>query len=569
MRLNLYVATVTCAISIALVQVGCSGSPSSPATNKTSSRAEVTHQTIPPLPLVNKAQELGIDFSYRNGEEADLSTILESLGGGVAWIDYDRDGWMDLIATGGGELSQDSITGRPCELFRNLKGKGFQPVGREAGLQSDALYTNGLAVGDYDNDGFQDILVTGYGPPQLWRNLGNGTFREVAAEAGITDSRWSSSAGWADFNQDGFLDLYIAHYVDWSFANHPPCLITGNRREICPPKSFSPLPHTLYFNRGNGTFEDVSKSAGLRDDGKGLGVLLCDIDGDLDVDIYVANDTTDNFLYINDGSGKFVEEGLARGVALDDHGMPNGSMGVDLCDFNADGRPDIWVANYERESFALYRNDGQGTFLHVSQRFGITDLGGLFVGFGTACEDFNADGRTDIVVANGHVMKFPLGSPRKQVPLLLLFDGKRFRRQAAPPSEYFGQPHEGRGLATADFDKDGDLDIAISNIGEPLALLENRFRDENHWQSVELVGTASNRDAIGARLELKTKGGSLVRQIVGGGSYLSHSSRIAHFALPNADPPDSLTVYWPSGRVQTIEGSSLQKFVTLEEPASK
>jgi hypothetical protein len=256
-------------------------------------------------------------------------------------------------------------------------------------------------------------------------------------------------------------------------------------------------------------------------------------------------------------------------VALDDQGMPNGSMGVDLCDFNADGRPDIWVANYERESFALYRNEGKGSFLHVSQRFGITDLGGLFVGFGTACEDFDADGDVDIVVANGHVIKFPRASPRKQLPLLLQYDGKRFRRREAPPEEYFGRTHEGRGLATADFDKDGDLDIAISHLNEPLALLENRFRKKNHALAVELVGTQSNRDAVGARLELKCGGKKVVRQITGGSSYLSHNSRIAHFPLPDAAPPDSLTVYWPSGRIQTIEGSSLQAFVKLVEPTAE
>ena len=521
----------------------------------------------PPLPFVERARSLGIDFSYSSGAEVDLCTMVESLGGGVAWFDYDRDGWEDLAAAGGGQLAPQSISGLPCQLFRNLQGERFEAVGKQAGIESAELYTHGIAVGDYDNDGFPDFLVTGYGAPQLWHNLGDGTFQEVASAAGIVDERWSSSAGWADVNRDGFLDVYIAHYVDWSFENHPVCIAPdGKTRETCPPRNFSPVPHVLYLGRGDGTFEDVSAQAGLRHDGKGLGVLLFDADVDGDVDIYVANDTTDNFLYINDGQGHFSEEALARGAALDDQGMPNGSMGVDLCDFNSDGRPDLWVANYEREAFALYRNDGTGHYLHVSQRFGITDLGGLFVGFGTACEDFDADGDTDMVVANGHVIKYPTASPRRQLPLLLLFDGKRFRRRPAPPGEYFGQPHEGRGLATADFDRDGDLDIAISQLNEPIALLENQFHEQNHWIEVQLIGIRSNRDAVGARVELKTDGKTFVRQITGGASYLSHSSRILHFPLPDQSLPRTLKVYWPAGSMQSVEATSLDGRVTLVEP---
>lgn len=552
---------------IACVSVGCFTDSQQPITvSSQDDPAAAQPEAVESIPFPARARSLGIEFTYRNGSEADLSTILESLGGGVAWIDYDRDGWQDLLATGGGKLSPASISGLPGQLFRSVEGKKFEPVGVPSGIQSSALYSHGISVADYDNDGFQDFVVTGYGPPQLWQNMGDGTFLELSVSAGILDSRWSSSAAWADLNGDGLLDLYLAHYVNWSFENDPRCEANNGKREICPPRMYQPLPDTMYLNQGDGTFIDGSASAGLRQDGKGLGVLLSDVEPDGDVDIYVANDTTDNFLYINDGQAKFREEALTRGVALDENGIPNGSMGLDICDFNSDGRPDIWVANYERESFALYRNDGQGGFLHVSRRYGITDLGGLFVGFGTACEDFDADGDVDMVVANGHVIKYPLASPRKQLPLLLLYDGKRFRRREAPQAEYFGLPHEGRGLATADFDRDGDLDIAISHLDEPVELLENQFRKQNHWIAVELVGVQSNRDAIGARLELKTGDQSYMRQITGGASYLSHSSRIAHFTLPNDAPPDSLTVYWPSGRTQTIEGPSLREFLTLVEP---
>jgi enediyne biosynthesis protein E4 len=448
-----------------------------------------------------------------------------------------------------------------------VQGERFEAVTLPAGIDTAALYSHGVTIGDYNNDGFQDLLVTGYGPPQLWRNMGDGTFVESAAAAGITDSRWASSAGWADLNGDGHLDLYLTHYVNWSFENHPYCP-SGRPgvREICPPRDYEPLPDTLYYSRGDGTFEDATAFAGLREDGKGLGVLLCDVDLDGDVDIYVANDTTDNFLYLNDGQGRFREQGIVRGVAVDAGGIPNGSMGVDLCDFNGDGLPDLWVANYEQESFALYRNEGNGLFLHVSQRFGITDLGGLFVGFGTACDDFSGDGREEFIVTNGHVIKYPNTAPRRQLPLLLEYDGRRFQRARFEEGTYFEQAHEGRGLAAADFDRDGDLDIAISHINEPLALLENRFREHSRGIALSLVGTHSNRDAVGARVEFTSTAGRRVRQVTGGGSYLSHSSRTLHFALAGDAQPQQLVVHWPAGEVQTIDAADLAGEIILIEP---
>ena len=570
-RLALVPLGLMVVLAIALL-CGCTSGDSSPspATQPSQNASSAITSPAEAFPLVETAKSRGIDFTYRNGSEANLATILESLGGGVAWLDYDRDGWLDLAATGGGTLSADSISGRPGELFRNLGNGRFQPVGKQSGLVTAELYSHGITAGDYDNDGFQDFLITGYGLPQLWHNMGDGTFLETASASGIQDANWSSSAGWGDLNGDGNLDLYIAHYVNWSLQNHPECIGSGQgEREICPPRSFEALPHALYYSNGDGTFAAVSETAGLRQDGKGLGVLLADFEPDGDVDIYVANDTTDNFLYLNDGRGQFSEEGLSRGAALDENGIPNGSMGVDLCDFNHDGKPEIWVANYERESFALYRNEGNGNFLHVSQRFGITDLGGLYVGFGTACEDFDGDGDIDMAVANGHVIKFPLAAPRRQLPLLLLFDGKRFRRKAASPDCYFGARHEGRGLATADFDRDGDLDLAISELNAPLAFLENEFRPRNRWIALDLVGTSSNRDAVGTRAELTVGEKMLTRQVTGGGSYLSHSSRTVFFALPEQGEVRILKVYWPSGLIQTLDAASLTGQRTLIEPRSE
>jgi hypothetical protein len=554
-------------VSLLLIGCGSNGSPAIPPKVATEAPpVALTPAKI--IPLTDRAQLVGLDFTYRNGSEAGHCTILESLGGGLGWLDYDRDGWLDLIATGGGTISKDkSISGLPTGLFRSLGGQQFVAVSQVAAIESKALYSHGVAIADFDHDAFADVLITGYGTPQLWRNMGDGTFIDIALLAGVTSPLWGSSAGWADLNADGHLDLYLAHYVNWSFENHPFCLGTdAGDRDICPPRSFDALPHAVYYSRGDGTFEDATARAGLRPDGKGLGALLADVEPDGDVDIYVANDTTDNFLYVNDGRGQFEEVGMARGVALDDDGVPNGSMGVDLCDFNQDGRPDLWVANYELETFAMYRNEGRGNFLHVSQGLGITDLGGLFVGFGTACEDFDSDGDQDIVVANGHVIIHTDASPRRQLPLLLAYNGKRFERTLSAPGSYFGDAHEGRGLATADYDADGDVDMAISHLNEPLALLENEFHQQNRWLSLELVGTHSNRDAVGARIELQIGPKRIHRQIIGGGSYLSHSSRAVHFALPQDDGPRTLVVRWPMGNVQTIDARALAGPVTLVEP---
>ena len=507
--------------------------------------------------LEDRTSALGVDVMYRNGEEAGHCGILESLGGGVGWFDYDRDGWLDLVAPRGGSLGPgEVVSGLPTALLRSLVGQAFVDVSASSGLQEPSLYSHGVAIGDYDNDGFCDLLITGYGPSQLWRNLGDGTFAAAEKWAGGLDPRWSSSAGWADFDNDGSLDLYVTRYVDWSFDNNPFCGTERDGRDICPPRDFNGLSDSVYRSNGDGTFTDVSQEVGLRSDGKGLGVLLLDADVDGDMDAYVCNDTVDNFLYVNDGQGVFTERGLLAGVALDDEGTPNGSMGVALLDVNRDRQPDIWVANYERESFALYRSQGKGQFLHVSRRYGIGALGGLFVGFGTCCGDFNGDGFVDIVVANGHVIKYPLASPRKQLPLLLCLEGDRFRRYEATAGSYFGTPHDGRGLAAGDFDNDGDLDLALSNLNAPVAVVENLFPVSQRHVLVELVGRRSNRDGIGAKVALLGGAGMEViseTQVVGGGSYLSHHDRRIHLTWPAELPIErghmTVRVEWPSGEV--------------------
>ena len=318
-------------------------------------------------------KQLGVDFVYQNGYEQQNYTILESLGGGIGVLDYDRDGRADFFCPGGGTFKDKQTIGFPAELFRNLDGLRFTATGSLARSNASGHYSHGACVADYDGDGFPDVLVTGYGGLQFWRNEGDGTFLECQNESGLDDTLWSSSAGWGDFNNDGVLDLYVAHYVNWSFDNNPPCRgRTPDERDICPPREFAGLPDILYMGNGDGTFSDASAQWQLRTDAssKGLGVVIADFDRNGFVDIYVANDTTNNFLYSNSGQAPFTEVGAVAGVATDKIGIPNGSMGVEVIDFNRDGQLDIWVTNYEREDFALYRNEGPASFLHVSDILG-------------------------------------------------------------------------------------------------------------------------------------------------------------------------------------------------------
>lgn len=506
----------------------------------------------------------GIEFRYRNGQETDHCSILESLGGGIGAIDFDRDGNADLCMTGGGQLTVDKqIISLRTALFRNLGDFKFENVAQSSGIAETTYYSHGVAVADYDNDGFSDIAISGYGGVQIWINRGDGTFDEPT-DIGIDTRLWCSCTAWGDLDGDGNLDLYVTNYVNWSFDNHPVCTVPEAEREICSPKTFEPLPDQVFYSNGDGTFREVTSEVGLREDGKGLGVVLADVDNDADLDIYVANDTTPNFLYLNDGAGNFTEGGLLRGVALDEQGFSNGSMGVDICDYNRDGRFDIFVANYEDESFALYRNEGNAYFVHVSQPTGVTALGELFVGFGSVCADFDRDADEDFLIANGHVVKYPRAAPRRQLPLYLENDDSRFSRVSFPQDSYFSHDHEGRGLAAADLDNNGTLDVAISHLNDPVALLRNDCEDGD-WLAVELVGTVSNRDAVGARLILHTGEGDLVRQIKGGASYLSTNDHRVYWGFPKETTVDKLTIHWPGGTSQEVDITETGRVLTVTQ----
>ncbi len=558
----------------------------------------------------------GLDFTYHNGEEAQLYTILESLGGGVALLDYDGDGLLDIFLTGGGYFDgpdKKDIKGHPCKLFKNLGGFKFRDVTAQVGLDRLAdrapwFYTQGCAVADYDNDGWPDLLVTGWGRLALFHNEpdGNGgrRFREVTRQAQLHDTLWSTSAAWADLDGDGFPDLYVCHYVNWSWANNPPCKDYQNQKhpDVCPPKAFEGLPDILYRNNGDGTFTDISNQAGLRvpradaaydklthlspaarehlrradrqkDYGKGLGVLIVDLDGDGKPDIYVANDTSGNFLYLNRGGGRFEEVAAERGVAYDDAGTTTGSMGVDAADYNGTGTLSLFVANYQNEAHALYRNLGGGRFLHSSRSAGLSALGLTYVGFGAGFLDFDLDGNEDLFISNGHVVhRPPPPAEVKQLPLLLRNlrrpgdkpHAVRFENVSAKAGPYFQVRHLGRGAALGDLDNDGRTDIVLNPQNEPAVLLRNRHDTGHHWLGIELVGQPY-RDAIGARLELEVGGEKLVRAVKGGGSYLSSGDRRVNFGLGTNTTAGRLTVRWPSGKTQTWDGLAVDGYWRLTE----
>jgi hypothetical protein len=557
----------------------------------------------------------GINFTYHNGQEANHYAILESLGGGVALLDYDGDGLLDVFVTGGGTFDgpdKKQIKGLPCRLYKNLGGWKFRDVTAEAGLNDIPFYSHGAAVADYDRDGWPDLLVTGYGRLALFHNESDGKggrrFVETTLPAGLLSGGhfWSTSAAWGDLDGDGYPDLYVCQYVNWSFANNPPCTGYGTDidRDICPPKQFDAVPHALYRNNGNGTFTDVTKSAGLRahrtekdyeqldylsaeakerlrladqdrEYGKGLGVVFVDVDGDGRPDIYVANDTTDKFLYLNrsvPGKLRFEEMGVLLGVARDDRGVPNGSMGVDAGDYDGSGRPALLVTNYENELHALYRSlpvKHGAVFEFSTQTAGIASIGRSFVGFGAGFVDVDNDGWEDIVIVNGHVIRYPKSSKVRQRPILLHNNGRpdaqgrvQFTDYIDRGGPYFQTEHQGRGVAIGDLDNDGWPDLVISHLNDPVTVLRNQAPRDHHWLGIELT-TKDHRDLVGTRIQLEAGGRTRTGFIRGGGSYLSSRDRRQVFGLGDVDKTGQLTVVWPGGQKQHWDGLKVDRYWRL------
>ena len=576
--------TAALSAAITVLAVGC-GTSSPPPTEATAPRAE---QPVPePAAFEDATAASGVAFTYRNGEDAGHFAIIESLGGGVALLDYDGDGLLDVFLPGGGYYDAKKVLGHPCRLYRNLGGFKFEDVTAKVGLDKvDFPYSHGAAAFDYDRDGWPDLLVTGYSRLVLLRNEPDGgggrRFADVTKKAGLADALWSTSAAWGDLDGDGYPEIYVAHYADWGFAtNHPTdCTYDGKTRDVCQPRRFRPLTHALYRNNGDGTFADATATAGLRagdKSGRGIGVLFVDVDNDGRPDVYAANDTDDNFLYVNRGKrGELAleEVGLFAGVAKDDRGVANGSMGVDAGDFDRSGRASLFVTNYENELPALYANQTAGRqprFVFDSLRAGVGAVGGSYVSWGTGFFDHDLDGWEDVLVVSGHAIRFPHKIDRRQKPVLLRNEGGKFRPAVTGDWPYAKDPHNARGAAFGDLDNDGKIDVFVSHLNEPVSLLRNVApAGGRHWVGLRLRG-AKGADVVGARAVVETAGGRQTRFAKGGGSYASTSDPRLHFGLGADATIGRVTVYWPSGKAQEVAGVEPDAYwdITEGEPKPK
>lgn len=529
-------------------------------------RGEASQSLVSAISFRRSGAAILPDVIPDNGARHGYATILESLGSGLAVVDIDHDGFEDLLVAGGGDLESRRITGHPLRALR-CSGERFVDESSAAGLGPCSLYSHGLAVSDFNNDGFADCLLTGYGGVRLYENCGDGTFAEVFVPVLTEASRWNASAAWGDVNGDGNADLYVTGYVDWSFENDPPCYAAdGKTRDNCSPKLFAAVPDTLFLSGGDGTFWNASREWGVREDGKALGVLIADLDQDRFPDVYVGNDVMMNFLYHNRGGTGFADASISSGAGVSSRGSPDASMGVEAADFNLDGLPDLWAANFEMESFALYQNQGAMLFRHVSEASGISALGDQFVGWGSVFGDFDNDGDEDLSVCNGNVVQYPTHSPWLQRMVVMEnHDGEYFGDVTAAASADMLTPRHGRGLVSFDWNLDGRQDFALAAIHSPAELYENSSASAGNWLRVELIGMVSARHPVGAVVILETGKRRRIRLQKGGGSYLSSSSPVLHFGVPADEQPVRLTVQWPSGRDTVVEAPRLNTLLKIIE----
>jgi hypothetical protein len=532
-----------------------------------------------PGTLVDVTQHLGVNFQYR-ASHTSRKYLLETMGPGVGLFDYDNDGLLDIYLVNGAPLADPAPKGSIPQktnsqywnrLYHQKKDGTFEDVTEKAGLQGTG-YGMGVAVGDYDNDGFDDLYVTAYGGNRLYHNNGDGTFTDVTQKAGVGGSGWSTSAAWVDLDNDGFLDLIVLRYLDWDFDDFWCGEHKEGFRAYCHPDHFKPISPLVYHNNHDGTFTEVAEKLGLSKPGKGLGIAIADYDRDGHIDLFFANDSMVEFLYHNKGNGTFEELGLVSEVAVDIDGRTYAGMGVDFADYNNDGWPDLVVTDLANQRYALYQNNGDGSFNYASSAAGIGQMTLSHSGWGVRFFDYDNDGWKDLLIAQGHDMDtIELTSPnlKYREPLLLARNtGHGFVDISAQSGEVFRQAWVSRGLAIGDLDNDGRLDAVVTTNDGPIHILHNETQTQNHWILLKLVGHKSNRDAIGAEVTVVTASGLQSATVSTAGSYLSASDKRVHFGLGRDNVAQRIEIRWPSGIRQTLKNVSADQILQIEEPLS-
>lgn len=525
-----------------------------------------------PIEFTDVTTQAGIHFKHNTGAFG-KKYLPETMGSGVCIIDYDNDGWQDILFVNSMDWPGHQTGKSFPALYHNNKNGTFTDVTREAGLAVE-IYGLGCTVGDFDNDGYDDIYITTVGSNHLFRNLGNGKFADVTSKAGVADPGFSASAVWFDYDNDGKLDLFVAHYVEWSIDTDQYCSLDNKNKSYCTPQRFKGESSTLFHNRGDGTFENVTKKAGLYDPtSKALGVALVDYDNDGWMDLFVSNDTEPNKLYHNNHNGTFTDVAVASGVAYGEAGTARAGMGTDAADYDNSGWPGLVVGNFTNEGIALYHNDGSGLFTDQAPTSGIAQMSTKSLTFGALFFDYDLDGLPDILAINGHVSDdISVVQPTvkyAEPPQLFHNLGKtRFEEVTNKVGSAFPRPIVGRGGAYLDYDNDGDLDLVITANNGVARLLRNENGNQNDFLRIRTVGTRSNRDGIGAKVTVKTAAGTkLAAMVKSGSSYLSQSELPLTFGLGKPAPGKTVTVevVWPSGHRDSVPNVKPNQFITIQE----
>jgi len=523
--------------------------------------------------LRDVTQKAGLRFVHNSGAFG-KKFLPETMGPGVAFIDYDNDGWPDIFLVNGMDWPGHAKKHTTPKLYHNNHDGTFTDVTHKAGLDVE-MFGMGVAVGDYDNHGYGDLFVTAYGQNHLFHNNGNGTFTDVTQKAGLLGPQeFSTSAAWVDYDKDGHLDLVVGNYVQWTPETDLYCTLDGKSKSYCTPESYKGTSVRLWHNRGNGTFEDLTQKAGLGDPtSKTLGVAVLDFDDDGWPDLLFSNDTQPNKLYRNNGNGTFTEKAVVAGIAFSEDGVARAGMGVDAADYDHSGFPSLLITNFANQMLSLYHNEGKGLFVDEAPRSEIGRASLLTLGFGCFFFDYDLDGWPDVLVANGHidadVQRVQANVKYAMPPHLFRNVGKgKFAEVTNSVGQAFASPRVGRGAAYADFNNDGRLDLLLSTNGGPVYLFRNEAQGAappNHSLRIKLTGTKSNRDGIGATVRVTSGGETQTQMLRSGSSYLSASELVLTFGLSHNEKADAVEIRWPSGEVQRLSNARAGQTVTVTE----